>query len=42
LELFKGKDKDRNLMLDLLTELKAGKSDEAKPDDKSVPLTPVK
>ncbi len=42
LELFKGKDKDRNLMLDLLTELKAGKGDEAKPDDKSVPLTPVK
>ncbi len=42
LELFKSKDKDRSLMLDLLTELKAGKGDEAKPDDKSVPLTPVK
>ena len=42
LELFKSKDKDRNLMLDLLTELKTGKGDEAKPDDKSVPLTPVK
>ena len=42
LELFKSKDKDRNLMLDLLTELKAGKGEETKDGGKAVPLAPVK
>ncbi len=42
LELFKSKDKDRNLMLDLLMELKAGKGEDTKDGGKAVPLAPAK
>ena len=40
LELYKAKDRDRNLMLDQLTELKSNK-DAPKADDKPVPLKPA-
>ena len=38
LELFKSKDRDRNLMLDLLTELKTGKAGETAEGGKEMPL----
>lgn len=40
IELFKGRDSRRDLMLDMMTELKAAKG-EPKADDKAVPLKPV-